>query len=447
MGSFIRFLKRVYYFFSPFAHPFERKVSKVLSTINESQSGNLVKKNVEFLMQENLAILNLWIEREYKGYFYLKKAVREHKYENLKKIEEKFKQFLKEFNLEILELNLPKNTNPKNKELQTLQQIFKNLEPILKNIGTEITVPEWQNKIAYMSLIMGFFKPEKYFHYQETTNFGSLLVDIETSPLRGDCNQIVTLYAYFYSLKFPISDLKIKLPHEHVCLHLFGIDIEATNASFTLYKDCRNLYQITELLAVNILDVHDFRENQLNLDEKTLLSSAQIAYHLSSNKDLVNKNLRTAYHNLALEKARNHNFQLAVEFMKKSGDFDALNNIYHNAVLHYLNQKDFKKALSFANQKKDKELIRYTEITEAEYLFKNNKIQQALKIFERYNETKAIKACYGVMFNDLLKTVKSVNSLKEAKKHRNTYKKMLEIAKILENNDQIQNLQKILNDI
>ena len=87
--------------------------------------------------------------------------------------------------------------------------------------------------------------------------------------------------------------------------------------------------------------------------------------------------------------------QGAVFFLEKCVDQRQVFTAYHNAVVYYLEHKNFPKAYFYANKKGDPDLK---------------------------------KACYGAEYNELAKTVKNVRLMSEAKNHKATYQKMLALA-------------------
>ena len=79
--------------FSPYADPFEKKVNKFFSKLNEKNNKSTVNRQVTNLLQNNALVMQLWIEWRYRGYKYLKKTKRKQMYANSKKIITDFNEY------------------------------------------------------------------------------------------------------------------------------------------------------------------------------------------------------------------------------------------------------------------------------------------------------------------------------------------------------------------
>lgn len=399
-----KILKWIFGLFSPYVHSFERKVDKFFRNVKSTDSISNIKTKLLDLMQENLGILSVWMERKYKGYVYLSKSARRKMYEDLKKIEAGLFEFEKE--------------NPFGDE------------EIRSKLGRqELPFPNGdEEKIRYIYAIMRYLKPGGHYHYIRTASFGKLLRDPSSEKLQGDCNQIVTLYMHLYSLRFPLENLEIKLLPEHVCLHFRNIDIECTNGTFHRYTECDEVLPATEIVSTNLLDLTDFRENVQEITSREILKSAQLAYAISSLKPLVEKNLKIAYHNLAVGALKSNDFKTAVFYFEKEGNRESLKTTYHNAALYYMKNHNFKRAYFFADEGKDTELKKMIKHNEGVYDFRKGRIDSALKIFTDLNDSDMKKACYAKKYNELAKKLTRVKTLADAKKHKSTYSKMLVLA-------------------
>jgi hypothetical protein len=396
--------------FSRYADVLERKADRLLSWIVIYDKFGLQKKVYE-LMQKNLVVLDLWLEKKYKGYKYLTKWNRNKLYSNTQKLVEEFKGFCSGNRVDD-------------------KVLFSQLD----RFGFE-AVADRSDKIRYIGQIMAFLRPGHYYEYLEGASFGKLLKVPGKEKLIGDCNQIVTLYAFLYSLKFPISDLKIKLLPKHVCLHYEGVDIEATNATFQKYREYDHLLSIVELITTNLLDVSDFRDKTLKIDARVLVTAAELAYKLSSMRDLVEGNLKITYHNLAIESAANEDFESAVFFLNKTEDYGLKQNIFHNAVIFYTNKSDFTKARYYLNGISDVKLNQYVSDREGYYYFKQGNITRALDIYRRAGNVEMVKACYGEEYNRLQKKVSSARTMESARYFRVDYQRMKELARLMGDND------------
>ncbi|EKD63326.1 MAG: hypothetical protein ACD_51C00292G0001, partial [uncultured bacterium] len=207
--------------FSPYANPFEKKVGKFFKSIKANSNPIDVQMRLRDLMQENLVCVNLFMEKKYKNYKYLKKSVRKQMYANVQILNKEFDQYAATQSV-IPSIEMPKGM---------------------------------EEKIKHLYTIMSYLRPGQHYEYEKAANFGKLLKDPTKEKLIGDCNQIVTLYSHLYARKYPISDLKIKILPGHVCLHFEGLDIEATNGTFKKYEEFDYLLPITEIISTNIMDV------------------------------------------------------------------------------------------------------------------------------------------------------------------------------------------------
>ncbi len=404
LSGILWFIKRVVGLFSPYVSSFERRVGRFFRRIRSTTSGAAVQRGLLELMEENLIVVNLLMETKYKGYKYLTKRTRRRLYENVEKLVSVFK---KESSRDVPSVDHVRN--------------------ILQKKGLSFPRGD-EEKLLYLVQIMNFLRPGHYYRYLKTASFSKLLVDPTQETLEGDCNQIVTLYAYLYSLKFPLRDLKIKLLPEHVCLHFRGIDIEATNATFHKYKEDYQILPITEIISTNLLDLADFREEVRQINPRDMVRSSQLAYSISSLRELVTKNLNIAYRNLAISAMRSKNFKTAIYYFSKLGDQQALRSAYHNAAVHYVKSNNFSRARYYASRSGNRDLERNIRRNEGVHYYKNNRIEKALKVFRSLGDRDMERACYQKQYNDLAQRVSSVRTLEDARKHRSTYRKMLNLA-------------------
>lgn len=404
LSGIVLFIKRVVGLFSPYVSSFERRVGRFFRRIRSTTSGGAVQRGLLELMEEDLIVVNLLMETRYKGYKYLTKRTRRRLYENVKKLVSAFKKDCRE--------NVPSQEH---------------IKKLLQKKGLSFPHGD-EDKIVYLFQIMDFLRPGRYYRYLKTASFSKLLVDPKMETLEGDCNQIVTLYAYLYSLKFPLNDLRIKLLPEHVCLHFRGIDIEATNATFHNYKEDYQILPITEIISTNLLDLADFREEVRQINPRDMVRSSQLAYSISSLRELVTKNLNIAYRNLAISAMRAKNFKTAIYYFSKVGDRRSLQTAYHNAAVHYLKSNNFSRAKYYASRSGNRDLERNIRRNEGVHYYKNNRIEKALKVFRSLGEREMERACYQKQYNDLARRVSSVRTLDDARKHRSTYRKMLDLA-------------------
>ncbi len=400
----LRFLKWFFGLFSPYVNSFERKVDKFFRHVKSTDRLSSIEKGLLKLMKEDLIIVNVWMERKFKGYKYLSKKVRRKMYEDIKLIEKKLEEHV---------------------ALDPVSD--KEIRVLLEAKGLSFPHKDAE-KIRFLFGIMSFLVPGKYYHYIKTASFGKLLRDPSKLKMEGDCNQIVTLYIYLYSKKFNLEDLNIKLLPEHVCLHFKGIDIEATNAKFEKYMDYDHILPVTEIISTNLLDLTDFREDVQKISERALLKSSQLAYAISSLRELVTKNLNIAYRNLGISAINSKNFSSAIFYLSKLKDRQLLNTAYKSAAVYYMEVNNFSKALFYADKSDDAELEKSIKYNEGVHYYKRDKIDQALKVFTALGDDNMKKACYMKKYNALAAKTSGVKTLADAKKYLSTYKKMLSLA-------------------
>lgn len=400
----LKFLKWFFGLFSKYVSPFEKKVDKFFKHIKSTDSLASIKDKLLELMRENLMIVNVWLEKKFKGYLYLSKKMRGGMYADVQVIIQKLNEFC--------------TANPV--KIDELRVFFKN---------HGFTFPDGdEQKLAYLYQIMMFLEPGKYYQYIKTASFGKLLRNPDKEKLEGDCNQIVTLYIYLYSLKFPLEDLRIKLLPEHVCLHFREIDVECTSGRFAKYTENKEVLPVTEIISTNLLDLSDFREDVQEVSPEMIVKSSQLAYAISSLKPLVAKNLTIAYHNLAVAALQSRKFDTAIFFFEKAADREQLLVCYHNAALYYLEQKNFKKSAFYAGKSGNSELEKNVKYNEGVEFFNAGRIDQALTIFSFLGDEKMKKACYQKQYNQFGKEVANVHTLEQARAKKSVYQKMLALA-------------------
>src|SRR3989339_359403 len=387
--------------FSPYVNPFERKVGRFFKNIKSTSNPFAVQQELAKLMQENLVVLDLFMEKKYKNYKYLKKSVRRQMYKNVEVLNKEFDQHA---------------------------------------AGT-------LEKKKYVEAIMSYLKPGTHYQYEKSANFGKLLKNPTREPLIGDCNQIVTLYAYLYSRKFPITDLQIKILPGHVCLHMDGHDIEATNGTFQEYKEFEHILPITEIISTNLLDTTDMTEETGEIDPRTIVKRAQLAYMISSMKDLVTKNLNVSYRNLGIMLMDRQKFDSAIFFLEKLGDQSLISTAYRNAGVFYLNKKDFRRASHYAGKSGD-EKLKTTIIRNQGVAFYNKKdYKKAISYFQQMGDLEMVRACKMGEYSLLAKRVSGVKTVADAKKYRSTYQHMLELATAAGDENAVASVRDVLGKI
>lgn len=418
--------------FSRYADKMEKKLDRLLRRV-ALMGIFAAQEKILALMQEHLVIVNLWLEAKFKGYKYLSRGRRKKMYANAEKIAAAFLTFA--------------NATPID-----LQRV----KAKLSSLGLAMPgVPGDDGKLLLLTQIMEFLRPHAgRFEYLEGASFGKLLTDpARGEKMIGDCNQIVTFYAYLFSRKYPLQDLQIKLLPGHVCLHFKGIDIEATAGTFAKYsQDEARVLPIVELIATNLLDVSDFRDKQIQVEPREFLRGAQLAFNLSSDRELVSKNLKAAYHNVAVESLKAKQFETAVFFLQKAGldspdEVQTLQTVYHNAVLYYVKEHSFSKARNYAGKSSETDLRKYVDEREAQYFYEQGSLAKARQLFERAGNRQMIKACYAKEYNALQSRVAGLRDLTTMRAHKSDYQKMLDLAVKMEDQALAENLRRVIGQL
>jgi hypothetical protein len=417
--------------FSRYADRLEKRVDKLLRKVSLLGVFEAQRKVLE-LMRENLVVVNLWLEARFKGYKHLSRRRRMQMYRNAEAIATEFLSFAEKMKLD-----------------------EKRLEARLKALGLSMPGgPGDREKMLFLVKIMLFLKPHAdRFEYLEGASFGKLLTDpLKKEKMIGDCNQIVTFYTFLFGWKYDLKDLQIKILPEHVCLHFKGIDIEATSGSLANYKDFLKILPIVELIATNLLDVSDFREKQVKIEPRVFLKAAHLANNLSSERELVSRNLKTAYHNVAIECLKSNDFDNAAFFLEKSGvktseDQKLLNSIFHNAIIYFVKQHNFRRARYYDSKLSGTDMGKYINEQEAVYLFDKGSLNKARALFLKAGNQKMVKACYAKQYNKIQAKVAGIRDPAAMKNHKADYRKMLELAQKMGDQGLVDNLRSIIGQL
>ena len=404
------FFRKIYYFFSRYANPAERRVGKFFRKVNEKDAPHKVEKALNQLLQRDIAVINLWTEHRYKGYSYLTKRMRRELYANLAAIKQDFAAF---------------------EQAQTID-----VKPLLASIAHKgvntARLAAKPERLAYIAAIMHYLAPRnKRYVYRESSSFGRLLRDPTKEILEGDCNQIVTLYIALYAAKFNVTDLKLTLYPGHVALHFDGVDIETTNGTFAKYaKEGQATVPIHEIVSVNLLDTHDIHYQKSIVDPQVLLESARLAYATSSHRKLVKKNLEAMYNNVVRQFLQTNDYQRALNYAKQSKSHELIEISAHNGAVHAMRQKQFKTARKFASaSQQQKTLAQTIDRNEAAHLYNAKQYDAARKIYSRLNDTKMVQQCYRGLYVQAQNRLGTIKTADDVKANANTVRTMERYAK------------------
>lgn len=400
----------IYYFFSRYANPAERRVGKFFQRVNEKDAPHKVEKALTALVQHNLAVVNLWTEHRYKGYAYLTKQKRKELYEHLSAIQADFARFE-----------------------QTQHVDTKKLLAQIAHKGVDTAkLSTKQEKLAYMASIMRYLSPQNNrYRYRASSSFGRLLQDPTKDVLEGDCNQIVTLYIALYGARYDVTDLKLTLYPGHVALHFAGVDVETTSATFATYKkEGQTTAPIHEIVSVNLLDTTDIHYKTAAVTPRVLLESARLAYAVSSHRALVKKNLEVAYHNTVRQLLKEHRHKQALQYARVSKSYELIELSAQNGASYALGQKDFATARKFAAASTKKQsLLKTIDHNEAASLYNKKQYMAAEKLFRKMGDHDMIQQCYRGLYVQAQSSLGSLKTVDDIKAHAATVRKMDHYAK------------------
>ncbi len=414
----------IHRFLSKYASNNERDVARFFAKVNENMQAETIKRKTVQLIQKDIIAVNLWSEYKYRQYKYLSKAHRRRLYANCQIIAEDFVRFSDSLKL-------------------SQEEIVEELQ--YTGVDSDV-LGQHAAELAYLYAIMQYLSPHAgRYVYRKSSTFGALLKDPSREKLVGDCNQIVTLYIYLFSLKFDVSKLQITLIPGHVAIHLNGLYIEATEGRFVRHThDERKVLPIEEIVSVNLLDQSDDYFKTHKVPAEAFLESARIAHLISSQRDIVEKNLPIAYRNAVIECINNHLFDKAMEFAKSSNRAELVENVSENAVAYYLGQKQFKKALHFSQYSKNKQALDNVIMNNqgADY-FNKHDYKNALIIFGKINDTKSAQACYSALCRAEISKLGDKITTESLKNNKNVLQTALHYAKKSGENDLIEYVEKL----
>lgn len=419
------FLRAIYYFFSHYTDPSERRVGKFFKRVDERTSPHQLEKSLQLLLQQDTAVINLWTEYRYKGYNYLTKKKRKELYQNLAAIHDDFTAFA-----------------------QTQTVDIKHEIAKIGELGVDTAkLRLYPDQFQHLVLIQRYLAPRRgLYTYRASSSFGRLLRDPTREKLEGDCNQIVTLYLALYAQKYTVSDLKLTLYPGHVALHFEGVDVETTNGTFCRYqKEGQRTAPIHEIVSVNLLDTSDVNFKKTSIHPEVFLESARLAYVVSSNRQLVKKNLEIAYRNTVSHLMKSAQYKKAFDYAKQSKDQELIAVSSYNGALHYMRQHDFRQARDFAAYSlKKAELLKMIDHNEAAWLYNAKRYEEAIKVFERLGERRWVVNCYRSLYHQEQKRLSGARTVADIKAHAGTVRTMERYAKLSGDSQLIQHAQSLV---
>ncbi len=419
-------LQRLYYFFGPYTDKSERHVGKFFASVTEKQSPHSLEKRLVSLIQHDLAQVNLWTERQYKGYHYLTKRERRRLYENLQAIHDDFQAFI-------------------STQHSSLDEV---LSRIRRTGADTVRVRDFSDQLMYIAAIQAYLSPARgRYLYRASSSFGRLLRDPRQEILEGDCNQIVTLYISLYALRYPVTDLQLMVYPGHVALHFQGVDIETTNGTFAHYASRKDVtyVPIHEIVSINLLDTTDTNFQRSLVNPEVLLQSARLAYVVSSHRQIVKKNLETAYQQTVQSLLRNQDYKKALTYARQSSSFELLELVSHNGAVFYIHQHDYQKARNFAHySSKKQQLGRSIDQSEAAYLYNAHRYGEALKVYERLGDRDMTKQTYRALYVEAQTQLRGVKTVDQLKPHAGTIRTMERYAKASGDSELLRHVQSLV---
>lgn len=338
-------------FLSRFNDRFEKRVYKFFHKVSTKSTPVFIKSELRQLMQEDLVRVMLILEWKFKGYKKLKKSKRARLYKNLVNLTDAFLRFIRFYEEQELEPG------------QTLDQE------------------------KYLDLIRQFLHPSKYVQYEAGVSFEKLLRDPDKEKLVGDCNQLCALYTYFYSLRFPIQDLKTKLIKGHVCLRFGDQDLECTAGAWTQHDEYLRIANIEELIPIDLLDVNEKGAKTFSLSPETQLKAAELSYTLSSNRTIALKNLKSAYHNLCIHALDQESFGKALSYARKAENLNLINSVIQEKGRYYLRDKQFNRARKEFRKIRNQSLLKMVDQQEINHLIGKLKNCKTVEDYKKKKST------------------------------------------------------------
>ena len=408
--SVMPMFRSLYYALSVYANASEKAVGKFFRRVKEDDSPSRLRKQLLSLIQQDVAVINLWSEYRYKGYSYLTKRTRRHLYKNLAAIHADFERYAHQRSINDAQL------------ATTIQELGIDMRKIR-------TFPE---QLRHLFLIMQYLSPQEgRYVYRTSSSFGRLLQDPAHHTMEGDCNQIVTLYISLYAARFSVEDLQLTLLPGHVALHFCGVDIEATTGTFVHYdQPTARRVPIQEIVSINLLDTTDTNFAQSLVNPAVFLQAARLAYRVSSERAIVEGNLASAYHNTVRYFMDNHRYKEALEYALLSKEYELIEAAATNGALYEMERTYFSQARAFGvRSTNQKELLKQIDAHEAQHEYRKHHYQRALKLYQKLGDKEAVSACYRALYAEAQESLKKVKTIPELRAHKSTIQKMQQYAR------------------
>jgi hypothetical protein len=416
------FFRWIFYLIRPYTDARERSVAKFFAGLNEHSAHSSAQSRLDQLLQENIAVINLWTEFRYKGYRYLTKTKRRELYAQLERITSEFELFYRAYTV----------------EAETITARVRTIAP-----GARLH----PNQTRLLQAIMDFLSPSNgRYEYRSSSSFGRMLRDPSEEVLVGDCNQIVTLYIYLYSRYFPVRDLHVRTLPSHVALHYGGVDIEATEGSWANYATQKDsvVLPIREIVSINLLDTTDENFATHAIDPEDFLHAARFAAMLSHEREIVTHNLAAAYQTIVAARMKKHDYVRALRFAKQSRDLELLAAVGVNGAQYHVARHDFVAARHFAEYApKREEIIREIYRSEGVYHFDARRFHDAITAFKKLGDEKLVRVCYENLYVDEQNKLPKNLTSETIREHKRTVARMQGFARKSHNRQIIEQAHKL----
>ncbi len=391
---------------SSYTDKHEKSIDRFFNKLSSRSDKAKVRKQTKLILQKDTIRASLLVEYKFKKYKTLKKSYRKKLYKNAELIKNDF-------------LHYWESNHTKLRDTLKLKKLS----------GTSSN----DEGLLFCFAIMQYLHPK--LKYRAGSAFEKLLRKPNKEMMVGDCNQIVTLYIALYSLKHNIQDLKLKLLPDHVCLYYKGIDIETTRSQFAKYTKHKGIVEVEEIIPINMLDISDHDEARFEVSPKRMKKAAEIAFLLSSHKELVEKNLKIAYHNLGIHYLKDRNYSDAESCFKFNDDAAALRACYGEAVQYFLEKKKYSNALRYATKSGNPKLKSVVIQNQAVDLLKHKKFDDARSKFRLISDVEGVRVCDQNELHYLSQKIKHCQTISDYKKYKSTIRKMEKLARKLENRE------------
>lgn len=381
--------------FSPYADPRERRVGKLLRRFDAGASRFDAAQSLRDAMSSDLLRLTVLQEWRFKGYRALaSKRYRRRLYENADAIARRFTEWF-----------------------------LGNRERLAA------ARPGANEREQWLTGVMEWLAPGNgVFKYEANAAFERLLRDPAHEPLVGDCNQVSTLYAWLWSLRFPVTELEAKFPPGHACLRALGRDVECTAGTFMEYPQTPPS-PIEELCAVNVLDVSDSKLRVHSPTPDQMERAATFAFLFSSRRDITEGNLRSAWRNLAAQAFESKDWDAAWGWYGKLNDERGRAATAHNAALELAAKGKFSRAETWAARSQDPDVRKAVLRSRAAAAYRAKDWAAARKWYDRAGEPESVRSSWMAEYAELFGKVKNCRTAQDWKPVRATVRRMRECAR------------------